>query len=143
MQEVLAAGADNSKYALTTEKLQNTSAKTEEIDYGDLDPNLIPKIPKERRKKRKTKFRKENIVLMFEHSQLLELKKQLFKAGLTYHQYFGYLVQQQVAHDSRMLELMNEAQNYKKQRILEGKEQNIDAEILYSLIQEKLNDIER
>lgn len=99
----------------------------------------LPREPRAYRK-RKPKLRKENIILMFESEQLLELKRQLFQAGLTYHQFFGYLLQQQVAHDPRMMELLAEAQNYKKQRILEGKEEKVDAETLYRMIEERLTD---
>ena len=127
------------------ESVEN-SKREEQTMHGEEDTSLFdgyvinePSTNK-RKYKRKLKLKKENIVLTFEADQLLELKRQLFKAGLTYHQFFGYLLQQQVAHDPRMLEFLAEAQNYKKQRILEGKEEKVDAETLYSLIEEKLTE---
>ena len=98
-----------------------------------------PEAPK-RAYRKKTVYQKTAMNLSFDHDQLLELTKVLFQSGLTYHQYFGYLVQQTISRDNRLLDLLVEAQKYKKQRVLEGKEESVDAETLYRLIEEQLSD---
>lgn len=97
------------------------------------------KIKKKYNKKRKLK--KEAILLAFNPEYILELKRQLFNAGLTCHQFFGYILLRLIDNDPRLQDLLQEAKNYKKQRILEGKEEKIDAETMYNLIEEKLTEI--
>ena len=46
-------------------------------------------------------------------------------------------MQQISINDQRLVELLNEATQYKKQRILEGKEEHVDAETLYRMIEEE------
>lgn len=80
---------------------------------------------------------KEMLELKFSQEEMLHLKKELFRHGLTAHQFMGYLIQQISINDQRLVELLNEATQYKKQRILEGKEEHVDAETIYRLIEEE------
>lgn len=95
------------------------------------------------RKKRSTsrkKFKKTDLLLAFEHDQLLGLKKVLFENGLTAHQFFGFLIEQLVmGNDERLESFLREAQDYKKKRILDGKEERVEPATLYKLIEEELN----
>lgn len=84
-------------------------------------------------------YKKEALGIHLEAQQMLELKRALFSNGLTAHQFFGYLVSQLNVNDTRLIELLKEAQEYKRQRILDGKEENVDAESLYRLIEDELN----
>ena len=80
---------------------------------------------------------KEMLELKFSREEMLMFKKTLFEHGLTSHQFMGYLMQQISINDQRLVELLNEATQYKKQRILEGKEEHVDAETLYRMIEEE------
>lgn len=80
---------------------------------------------------------KEILELKFTQEEMLNLKKELFRHGLTAHQFMGYLIQQISINDQRLVELLNEATQYKKQRILEGKEEHVDAETLFRMIEEE------
>lgn len=80
---------------------------------------------------------KEMLELKFSQEEMLHLKKELFRHGLTAHQFMGYLIQQISINDQRLVELLDEATQYKKQRILEGKEEHVDAETLYRMIEEE------
>ena len=80
---------------------------------------------------------KELLELRFTKEEMLHLKKELFRHGLTAHQFMGYLIQQISINDQRLVELLDEATQYKKQRILEGKEEHVDAETLYRMIEEE------
>lgn len=79
---------------------------------------------------------KELLELRFTREEMLTFKKVLFQHGLTAHQFMGYVIQQISIHDGRLMELLQEATEYKKQRILEGKEEFIDAETLFRMIEE-------
>jgi len=68
---------------------------------------------------------------------MLHFKSTLFQYGLTAHQFMGYVMQQMSINDPRIVELLNEATQYKKQRILEGKEEQVDAETIYKLIEDE------
>ena len=68
---------------------------------------------------------------------MLNFKKVLFRHGLTAHQFMGYVIQQISVNDQRLVEILQEATEYKKQRILEGKEEHVDAETLYRMIEEE------
>lgn len=48
----------------------------------------------------------------------------------------GYVIQQISVNDERLVDILQEATEYKKQRILEGKEEHVDAETLFRLIEE-------
>lgn len=111
--------------------------KKPELDF-ELPP-LEEGKPKILRPRKKKPRKRTGLVLDFESEQILELSRLLFKAGLTFHQFFGFLIQQTVIQDERLLLLLEEARGYKKQRILDGKDDKADAETLYSLIQEQLN----
>lgn len=80
---------------------------------------------------------KDILELRFSQEEMLNLKKVLFSHGLTAHQFMGYLIQQISINDQRLVELLDEATHYKKQRILEGKEEHVDAETLYRMIEEE------
>ena len=80
---------------------------------------------------------KELLELKFTQEEMLHLKKELFRHGLTAHQFMGYLIQQISINDQRLVELLDEATHYKKQRIMEGKEEHVDAETLYRMIEEE------
>ena len=80
---------------------------------------------------------KELLELKFTQEEMLYFKKELFRHGLTAHQFMGYLMQQMSINDQRLVELLNEATQYKKQRILEGKEEHVDAETLFRMIEEE------
>lgn len=80
---------------------------------------------------------KDLLELRFSQDEMLNLKKVLFRHGLTAHQFMGYLMQQISINDQRLVELLDEATQYKKQRILEGKEEHVDAETLYRMIEEE------
>ncbi|MFA6049925.1 MAG: hypothetical protein WC761_01890 [Candidatus Paceibacterota bacterium] len=90
-------------------------------------------------RKSRSKFNKTTMLLKFEHNQILELRKVLFANGLTFHQFFGFIIDQLTVNDERLLSLLKEAQNYKKQRILDGKEEDVDPETLYRMIENELN----
>jgi hypothetical protein len=50
----------------------------------------------------------------------------------------GYVMQQISLNDQRLVEILEEATQYKKQRILEVKEEHVDAETLYRMINDEL-----
>lgn len=79
---------------------------------------------------------KEMLELKFTQEEMLYFKKILFEYGLTAHQFMGYLLQQISINDQRLIELLTEATEYKKQRIMEGKEEHVDAATLFRLIEE-------
>ncbi len=79
---------------------------------------------------------KEMLELRFTQEEMLNFKKILFRHGLTAHQFMGYVIQQISVNDQRLVEILQEATEYKKQRILEGKEEHVDAETLFRLIEE-------
>lgn len=81
---------------------------------------------------------KNLLSLEFTNDEILLLKKTLFQYGLTAHQFMGYVMQQMSINDPRVLELLDEATGYKKQRILEGKEKHVDAETIYRMIADEL-----
>jgi len=99
----------------------------------------VSSVRRRGRGKKSLRLKKSAVTIGFEPGQLLELSRVMFVSGLTFHQFFGYLVQQIISGDERLLELIKEAQNYKKQRILEGKEEKVDAATLYRMIEEQLN----
>jgi hypothetical protein len=80
---------------------------------------------------------KDLLELRFSQEEMLHFKRTLFQYGLTAHQFMGYMMQQMSINDPRIVELLNEATNYKKQRILEGKEETVDAETIYKLIEDE------
>lgn len=80
---------------------------------------------------------KELLELKFTQEEMLNFKKVLFRHGLTAHQFMGYVIQQISVNDQRLVEILEEATGYKKQRILEGKEEHVDAETLYRMIEEE------
>jgi hypothetical protein len=80
---------------------------------------------------------KEMLELKFTQEEMLNFKKVLFRHGLTAHQFMGYVIQQISVNDQRLVEILQEATEYKKQRILEGKEEHVDAETLYRMIEEE------
>ncbi len=80
---------------------------------------------------------KELLELKFTKEEMLNFKKVLFRHGLTAHQFMGYVIQQISVNDQRLVEILEEATGYKKQRILEGKEEHVDAETLYRMIEEE------
>jgi hypothetical protein len=82
---------------------------------------------------------KEALELQFTQEEMLNLKKVLFRHGLTAHQFMGYVIQQISINDQRLVEILQEATEYKKQRILEGKEEHVDAETLYRMIAHELS----
>ena len=80
---------------------------------------------------------KELLELKFTKEEMLNFKKVLFRHGLTAHQFMGYVIQQISVNDQRLVEILEEATGYKKQRILEGKEEHVVAETLYRMIEEE------
>jgi hypothetical protein len=82
---------------------------------------------------------KNLLSLEFTNDEILLLKKTLFQYGLTVHQFMGYVMQQMSINDPRIVEMLNEATGYKKQRILEGKEKHVDAETIYRMIADELH----
>ena len=81
---------------------------------------------------------KEIMELRFSQEEMMMFKKTLFQHGLTSHQFMGYVMQQISLNDQRLVEILEEATGYKKQRILEGKEEHVDAETLYRMINDEL-----
>ena len=81
---------------------------------------------------------KEIMELRFSQEEMMMFKKTLFQHGLTSHQFMGYVMQQISLNDQRLVEILEEAMQYKKQRILEGKEEHVDAETLYRMINDEL-----
>lgn len=86
---------------------------------------------------------KELLELNFSQEEMINFKKVLFRHGLTAHQFMGYVIQQISINDQRLVELLDEATHYKKQRILEGKEEHVDAETLYRMIEEENRKLQR
>ena len=80
---------------------------------------------------------KELLELKFTQEEMLNFKKVLFRHGLTAHQFMGYVIQQISVNDERLVDILQEATEYKRQRILEGKEEHVDAETLYRMIEEE------
>lgn len=81
---------------------------------------------------------KKEVFLSLDQDSFLELKRALFKNGLTIHQFFGYIIDRLSLNDSRLSEILIEAHNFKKQRTLDGKEKKPTPEVVYSLIEEEL-----
>ena len=81
---------------------------------------------------------KEIMELRFSQEEMMMFKKTLFQHGLTSHQFMGYVMQQISLNDQRLVEILEEATQYKKQRILEVKEEHVDAETLYRMINDEL-----
>ena len=67
---------------------------------------------------------------------MVELKRALFRNGLTAHQFFAYVVQQISISDARLEEILGEAKEYKRQQIIDGKIERVDPETLYALIED-------
>jgi len=74
----------------------------------------------------------------FEYTQLLELRKVLFLHGLTLHQLFGHFIDQIVLRDEQAMQFLQGAQTYKRRRMLEGREEKVDAETMYGMIEQQL-----
>lgn len=119
-----------------------SSEATMPMDLSEVETSLGEEslVRKYTRRKKAPRLKKTTIAMTFEKQQLLELSRLLFVNGLTFHQFFGYLVQQAVFGDERIQQFVKEAQSYKKQRILEGKEEKVDAATLYRMIEEQLNE---
>jgi hypothetical protein len=84
-------------------------------------------------------LKRTKVVLDFEASTLLDLRKLLFKSDLTVQQFFTYVVDKTITHDEKLIELIHEAREYKTMKSLKNSEE-LDAEAIYALI-EKGDDI--
>jgi len=94
----------------------------------------MPSVKK--RRKKKNGLNKTGLLLHLDHPQMVELKRALFRNGLTAHQFFAYVVQQISVSDSRLEEILEEAKEYKRQQIIDGKVERVDPETLYRMIEE-------
>lgn len=83
-------------------------------------------------------LKKTTVKIELEHDTMLGLKKALFANGLTMHQFIGFLFDHIGFNDERIKSLLEDAKTYKKNKIREGSEQQVDAETLYSIIEEEL-----
>lgn len=79
-------------------------------------------------------LKRTKVVLDFEASTLLNLRKLLFKKDLLAQHFFTYIVDKAITHDERILELIEEAREYKTMQSLENSDQ-LDAEAIYALIE--------
>lgn len=96
-------------------------------------------MAKNNRKIKKQKVVRQHLAGMeFDQSQLLELRRVLFIHGLTFHQFFGHVIDQIVIRDEQAMAFLNGAQTYKRKRMLEGREEKVDAETIYGMIEEQL-----
>jgi hypothetical protein len=84
------------------------------------------------------KLEKKTITFQFEHKQLLDFKKLLFRKGLNPQTFFSYIIERVNLCDEHMDELCEGAIQYKLDRALERKSETTDADTLYSLIERQL-----
>lgn len=117
------------------------SEDSSKVEMQSFIPAMDEATTRRFRRRRKKHKPKTELILKFDADRLLDMHRLLFEHGLTFHQFFGYITQQLVERDPRLMVLVEEARQYKKQRVLEGKEQSVDAETLYSLIQEHLGEL--
>lgn len=85
-------------------------------------------------------IKKTKIVLDFDSDSLKELRKVLFKRGLTPQQFLTYVVELVSLRDERVSELMDEAITHKQTNSGRGRANQHDAELLYKLIEERLKE---
>ena len=85
-------------------------------------------------------IKKTKIVLDFDSDSLKELRRVLFKRGLSPQQFLTYVVELVSLRDNRVSELMDEALKHKKTNSGKGRANQHDAELLYQLIEERLKD---
>lgn len=89
---------------------------------------------------KKTKpLHKTALFLEFDHDQVLELKRILFRHGLTAHQFFAYVIEQMTVCDPRLEEILQEATDYKKRKILDGQMDKVDPQTLYKMIEDEIS----
>lgn len=82
------------------------------------------------------KLKKTDITLNFEAGAMLDFRKVLFRVGLCPQQFFTYIVDQAITNDERLLELIDEARDYKTKSSLKKSDNTLDADALYDLIEQ-------
>lgn len=85
-------------------------------------------------------IKKTKIVLDFDADSLKELRKVLFQRGLTPQQFLTYVVELVSLRDERVSKLMDEALVHKQNNSGKSRANTHDAELLYKLIEEQLNE---
>jgi hypothetical protein len=87
-------------------------------------------------------MKKNTILFSFEHASLKELRKVLFKRGLSPQEFFSYIIERISVRDDRMDALLSEACSMKQQKLKEGgiDKKHMDADALYNAIEEGLTE---
>ena len=80
------------------------------------------------------KLKRTSLDLDFEHSVLLGMRRSLFKKGITPQQFFRFIASMLITNDPRLIELVDEACEYKTERSLRTTN-NLDADDIYALIE--------
>lgn len=122
-----------------TESKLNSDFTLSDEDLALLEKKL--KKSSKLRKRQKMHRPKTTVGIHMDAQHLLDMLKLLFEHGLTFHQFFNFITQQAIERDPRVMELVIEAQGHKRQRMLEGRENTIEPETLYAMIQERLEEM--
>lgn len=77
----------------------------------------------------------KSLRLVFEETSLLDLRKTLFRKGLTPQQFFTFVTNLAITNDSRILQIINEACEAKADLPSTTKYKELNAEEIYSLIE--------
>jgi len=85
-------------------------------------------------------IKKTKIVFEFDEGSLKELRKILFKKGLSPQQFFTYVIEKVTLYDHRLLEIMDETVTYKQHNFGNKRKSDIDAELVYKLIEKNLKE---
>jgi len=88
----------------------------------------------------KVSIKKTKIVLDFDSDSLKELRKVLFKRGLTPQQFLTYVVELVSLRDDRVSQFMDEALTHKQTNSGRHRANQHDAELLYKLIEDRLKE---
>lgn len=83
-------------------------------------------------------IKKTKIVLDFDADSLKELRRVLFQNGLTPQQFLTYVVELVSLRDERVEVMMKEALTHKKDNRGKSRANTTDAELLYKLIEQEL-----
>ena len=85
-------------------------------------------------------IKKTKIVFDFDSDSLKELRRVLFQKGLSPQQFLTYVVELVSLRDERMFEVMEEAILHRKEYPSKGRGNKTDAEMIYKLIEQQLEE---
>jgi len=81
---------------------------------------------------------KKRVGMEFEEKTLLEVRRILFTHGLSVNEFFACVAEKACTNDETIMKLIKEAQEARKEKLLNGKDsRKLDIEALYRLIEEQ------